>query len=479
MKLQLDTIDIDPNNQHEHAFITWYDDNKHMTKQLVFLGYHIIKDGVCSFLRQEETNAVQEIECVKKRHADELTQERTKHSKILRETESAFEDTIKQMKDAMDIQHIRSLLEQEYTTKNELIALQKEKELESRFNTIIDNLKHEIAKYKSLNEELQNYGTEHETKLQLAVMKTQKDIEDRCNSQLLHISMESSKYKALYEEVKDKFESHIQNIVVNEKDKQIHELTQALQQQEKEVNMLKKTNFAKGNKGEHMILDLLRKTYPQHHYTDTSKEKHCGDIHMVSVEGDIVMFESKYKETITKQDVDKFYNDVCHLHDTNRNVTCSIFVSIITKNIPHIGEFKIDFCKGVPVMFIGFNNEKEFNQWFKNYVDMGIELASYHKHAQSGDEHIKDIIKKIAPLIEQVKYLKSSIDKLRNTYLSQVNNAVVDLEQNVKKLLDNIHNILSSDLNTGVTYSCHLCHTSFASKRALAGHMKIHKCDGV
>ena len=229
--------------------------------------------------------------------------------------------------------------------------------------------------------------------------------------------------------------------------------------------------------GENLILSILKDKFTKYEFFDTSKEKHSGDLHMISKNGDILMLESKYKESITKQDLDKFYGDIVHLKDTQKRITCGVFVSLLTKNIPHIGEFKIDFCKGVPILLIGFSDEDEFKEWFHQYIEIALELSNYYQNSQLGQDHIKDIIKKISPLVDQIKSLKISIEKLRSVHLAQINNMVIDMENNIKKMFDTICEVISSDVHFegDDKFKCEHCGSVFNSKRSLASHIKVHK----
>jgi hypothetical protein len=106
------------------------------------------------------------------------------------------------------------------------------------------------------------------------VLKAEKEIMDKINDTLVTIKAEADKYKALYLDVKCRYDEGLQNLVDNEKDRKILELESTVACNERELCILKKTNFAKGNKGESLILNFLRDSFPQYEYHDVSKEKH-------------------------------------------------------------------------------------------------------------------------------------------------------------------------------------------------------------
>lgn len=500
MLFNLEPIEISLDDASDHEFASWYDDNKQMTKHLVKLGYFVIRDGVEGFVRQKNFCVEKEIETLKKRHAEEIASERAKHARIINETSNVFDETLKQLKDSMSVADIKLLIEQEYTAKIAIATLQAEQETEKKYVQELTDLKDSLNKYKWLCEEMQTkydnvqkrsmnaeqeykdkLENDYNTKVSLAVLHAQQDLERKFADQLVGLRTEADKFKTLYDDVKCKYEYEFAKVIQNQKDKEIEELKQKLEDNEKELCILKKTNFAKGNKGENLILTFLRQYFPQYEYTDASKEKHCGDIHMIGHESnELIMIESKYKEYITKQDVDKFFNDIEHLQAINKNITCGVFVSVLTKNIPHIGEMKIDFCKGIPVIFVGFAGEEEFHEWFKQYIILAKELSQYHQKSNVGEQHIQDILRQISPFLDQIKGIKNTVDKLRHTHLLHVNNSVVELENNVKKLFDGMCDILAT---SGMMASkqcfddiaCPVCNLTFSNKRALGSHMRVHK----
>ena len=416
MLVTLDSFNINANDIIDLELLEWYEKNRDKTKQLVKLGYFILKDGLSSYIKAEEGN----------------------------ETKDAFNEAINNMKASF-----HSMFEEEYKTKNSIAILQTEQKIEKKYLDELRCVRDESLRYKMLLENKR----ESEEELRIRIE----------NMTRLQCEQETIKFKTLYEELKAKNEVDV------EKEKRIDEL-------EREVSILKKTNFAKGNKGEHLILNYLQKRFPLFEYKDCSKEKHSGDIHMIKVDncGDFIMIESKYKETISKQDVDKFYSDIEHLEKTGRGLTGAIFVSLMTKNIPHIGEMRIEIVKGVPILFIGFNGEEEFEQWFDRYIALICELASYGKKCRLNENNVDDIMRKISPLLDNVKMLKNNIEKMRTVHLMHVNTAAADIEQGIKKLMDSIGELLSRE-KVSMSETCLICNASFASKRSLTTHMRVHK----
>lgn len=491
-KIIIESIDL--GEDEDNGFELWYESNKQLTKKMVLYGYSIIKFGIQDYINKESSiYETKQLDELKQKGNEELTREKERHTKIMCETVNMYENMIKQLKDSINIQDIRSMLEQEYTAKINLATFKTSRDVELKMSAELDCIKTELNKYKSLYEQyVINNESELTAKLNLAILQSEKDTEAKLNKELITLKEDLSKYKSLYSDIRQRYEV----LTDSEHSKKIEDLVKTIENNEKEIGLLKKTTFAKGNKGEGIILQLLKKLYPSYEYVDVSKEKHAGDIHMLLPQnGGIIMIESKYKENITKQDVEKFIYDIDTMTNNNKNVVCGIFVSILTKNIPHIGDMKIDFLpspKNTPMVFVGFENEIEFEYWFKYTIGLALELAKKHNSINTDITNEKtkyeDLLSQIIPLLEQIKNIKNTIERLRNNYMSTVNATILELELNIRKLFESICNITNpndelhqqnlylktSDLNNN-QFICSECNNQFSSKKALAGHMKAHK----
>ncbi len=478
MKIILESIDID-----DSEFSSWYENNRHLTKQIVLYGYNIVKYGIQDYI-QKEYSEEKKLEELKQKNIEDLNREREKHSRIMNETVHMYENIIKQFKDSVNIQDIRCVLEQEYSSKMNLAVLKTTRDIESDLNDKIIKLQNEVNKYKNLYEQSSSQKElEINSKLNIAILQTEKNTETKLTQELINLKEELSKYKALYNDITYRYQS----LTESENSKKIEDLLKIIDNNEKEIGLLKKTTYAKGNKGEGIIMQLLKSLYPTFEYIDASKEKHAGDIHMILPKnGETIMIESKYKENITKQDVEKFIYDIDTMSNNNKNVMCGIFVSILTKNIPCIGEMKIDFLpspKNIPLIFVGFDNESEFEYWFRYIINLALELANKHSIINCDNDIEKknqELMLKLLPLIDQIKSIKTTIERLRNNYMTTVNSTILDLELNVRRLFESICDITNTDNNkiyakTVNKFICSECEQEFNSKKALAGHMKAHK----
>jgi hypothetical protein len=487
MKLVIDPIEIDVTQTYEVDIASWYDKNRDLTKKILFLGSHIIREGIASYSSQENATIAAEVEAIKKRHAEDMAQAKAKHARVISDTTNMYEETIQQLKKSVNIEQLLDSINQRHSFELEQERVKYTSLLDEARSTYENNLaliKQSVNKddIKSMMEK------EYEAKLTMSNLQTQQkyakelaDLKDKWQSENMSKTVELEKFRLLYHDVQSKHEQLMKTIVEDGQMRDMDDLKRQLNERDKELNILKKATFAKGNKGEYVIKHRLQQLYPCNEFVDVSKDKHCGDIHMIpSQTNDIIMIESKYKETISKQDVDKFYADIEHISKTNGRIVCAVFVSILTKNIPNIGSFKIDFHNGVPAVFVGFSSEDEFDSWIHCHMNMALELAAYQKKGAASTECIQDIMKRISPLVEQIRCIKTSVEKIRNIHMNTMNVAIIDLENSIKKLYHSIQDIISNDsANEDETnqqeIKCPECGLAFASRKALGSHSKVHK----
>ena len=235
---------------------------------------------------------------------------------------------------------------------------------------------------------------------------------------------------------------------------------------EQEIAIMKKTNIAKGNKGEHLTITYLRSQFKSYEFFDCSKEKHSCDIHMVCSNKDFIAIECKYKDVVIKQDVDKFYNDLDRMVSAKMTCVGGLFISMCSKNIPHIGDTKIEFYKNVPVIFIGFVDETEFENWCSQYVVLLLELISYQKQSSQSQEHINDVLKSLVPILDSIKKLKTNVEKLKTT-CSSFHTQLSDMDIEIKDMFEKMSVILKAE-----KHKCDVCGLEYKTKTGLLNHKK-------
>lgn len=279
-------------------------------------------------------------------------------------------------------------------------------------------------------------------------------------------------YKKNYDNLQIKYESLFKDIHSGS----IKTLEDKLREKDFEINQLKNSNVVKGEIGENMILENLQNYYPTNIISNKSKTSHSCDIHMtLSSSNKTIVFESKYKKTIELSDINKFYNDMITLPD---DIIGGIFISILNKNIPGKGEVHIEIIpqNNKLIMFLGFNNENDFQYYFIKHVSLFIKLVNFHTTQINQTIDIKNILQEINFLNDNIQKQKTRLEEFKNKYNKYIN----DTENDINILLSHISNILNkynfSSINTQINtnkqakYICQKCSKSFTNKKDFAKH---------
>lgn len=272
-------------------------------------------------------------------------------------------------------------------------------------------------------------------------------------------------YKKNFDNMKSIYDNNITNII-NNKDKTIDEykhnyenlynkyellfkeihsgslknLEDKLKEKDFEINKLKNSNIIKGEIGENMILEQLQNAYPSNIVINKTKTSHSCDIHMQQTNNDnkIIVFESKYKKNIDLNDINKFYNDMITLSD---NIIGGVFVSILNRNIPGKGDICIEIIpqNNKLVMFLGFNNENDFNNNFINHTLLFIKLVNFHNNQINQTIDINNILEEINFLNENITKQKKRLEDFKNKYNKYYN----DTETDINIFINRLNNILN------------------------------------
>jgi len=376
MELYISPIVIETDQEKE--FAKWYDNNHHMTKHLLMLGYTAIN--------------------------------------------SAKQQTIQDNDDILEKEKLKLTLE-----------------AQAKYSKDIEDYKQKLLEeYMPYKSRCEN----HEKDMLIEKMRIQQDL-----------LQEVQRYKVLYEHMLTK--TNHQKIYEDK--------ISGLQQ---EIAIMKKTNIAKGNKGEHLTISYLRSKFPTYEFIDRSKDKHSCDIHMIYPNKDFIAIECKYKDVIIRQDVDKFYNDLDRMVSSKMTCVAGLFISMCSNNIPHIGDTKIEFYKNIPVIFVGFTDESEFDVWCYQYVVLLLELVSYQQQSSQSQEHINDVMKSLMPIFESMKKVKTNIDKLKTT-CSSLHAQLMDMENEIKDMFDKMSLILKNE-----KHKCDVCGLEYKTKTGLVNHKK-------
>lgn len=492
------TILADVNNDFEKDFINWVSVNENEHKRIkdaVLTGYFITEYGINDYYKKYfetdfknicEAELTQQINKVKE---DKLLTV-SKLNGLLESTSTDYERKLESMSLMNnDLQKkLLNLTEQlkidKETIKDETVGFYEEK---SKREIELLQLENE-AKIKELKFSLERALVELDdvkNKNNVSIEKDLKYINDKFEIEVRSLKEQNNALEEQMEYFKalatDK-DVMLKDAFKNETKERMHTLENIIQQKDAELMTLKTCNFVKGFTGENIILSFLRETYPRHEIHHTGKVAHEGDIQMIDTKDDsLIVIESKYKQAIDKNDVEKFCRDVSTVCQKDGSVKCvgGIFVSLLTRNIPGKGDAHFEMIGNVPVMYVGFSNTDEFSVYFKKYIEMFNTLCKFYKAQGTTLSDVSEFIDEMNFYFNMLIKNKTRIEDFKSNCLTKLTKFVGDIETDNKMLLTRIEDILKKNNSLKYTnmHMCGKCGEAFSQKRLLTKHMK--SCDVV
>lgn len=251
------------------------------------------------------------------------------------------------------------------------------------------------------------------------------------------------------EELKQSYENH-KNEIMNIKNKQIQDLELKLAElKEQENSELMKAmkpviecfsrtdNQTKGIIGEKTIEEYLKQLYNASEITHLGqKESHSGDILFKNnIYGINCLVEVKNKKNIIKEDVSKFIRDVSE--QKNKGVNSGLFVSILTDNIPHKGDFHIEFHDGIPLIYVHCISKDVIKSATQVLIFLIQRVKNNHDSLEGNCR--RDVIDLIADLNKTILMEKSRVNKIR----LEMNKLVKLLETTENSFVVSLKNIIN------------------------------------
>lgn len=387
--------------------------------------------------------------------------------KLNEELKSSLDNVTTQNKQHND--KVRQEIEEYFELKRQkeisLIALEKEticKNLQYKIDCLVEETNRLRDQQKERhNEIIQNIINKHEIETKLLYEKND-DI------------MKQLEYFKCLSEDKD---VQLRDAFKNETKERLLQLEKVLQQKDTEISTLKTCNFVKGATGENIISNLLREYYPKNIIQHTGKTAHEGDIQMINSHNEtLIVIESKYKQSIDKNDVDKFCRDVSTVSQKATSTQCigGLFVSLLTRNIPGKGDAYFEMIGNIPVMYIGFSSLDEFNIYFKKYVDMFNELCSFYLNQGVQKSNIDEVLEEMNFYFNLLIKNKTRIEDFKTSCLTKINKFVCDIETDNKVILNRLEDMLkkNNSLKFKNLNACERCGEIFSNKRLLTKHVK-------
>lgn len=458
MQLHPDPITIDITNPIESQFLIWYNANRDKTKDIILSGYYFIQNGISQYYQEYF-----------KANADQVL--RTEHEQL----QKMLQDTKHLV--SLEARHKITALEEQLKDYQSRLQ-QQQSEFAAYKSTCTSSYLAEIDRLRNTIQDLEEKAT------QSIAIQYQEKLERIKSTHTLElvqatqeVRREAEQYKAMYNELTSRMQCPVKTAYED----RIEALAKQLIDREYELALLKKTNAAKGALGENLIAHHLRQYFPAAEIYDTSKIKHSCDIHMKLDNRYIFAFESKVKDTITPQDIEKFYRDTEQMVLTNgENFLGAAFISLRTKNIPTKGDLFFDQVKSRPVLFIGFPTEDQIDPLlFSSLLKLLTKIAFYQQKTNQHATTVQDLIEKLKPVLTTISRTRTDIDTIK-TMASKIIDSTINLDRDISKSIDTLFSITGFShspviqLNEGPpnTLTCPNCDKACKSKAGLESHMR-------
>eukprot|EP00798_Chlamydomonas_sp_ICE-L_P023447 gene23447-17327_t len=236
--------------------------------------------------------------------------------------------------------------------------------------------------------------------------------------------------------------------------------TKALRMQladlEREMDILRRSNSARGAVGEERIASFLRREWPTSEVRDMSKSPHTCDIWWFASPSSFIAVEVKNKGVVTRSDVERFESDVANISERNgRAFIGGVFVSCRSENIPDKGPLKLVMMPGrggvsIPIIFAGFTDcTDEDLVWLKGVLHVFMTVAQYEQNKDSSTNSISDVedrnkikrqvvFAKLSQMVEHVGRIRSFVHNVRTTHLAAALNLTSKADDELRELFSNI-----------------------------------------
>jgi hypothetical protein len=463
------TISVDVRNPHEASLLRWLtelDDSvkEGRVKEALLTGYFVLENGVNEYYKRMyesslkdvcEKDLLLEMDSVQKEKEALMVEYERKLSSFMRINEDLqarvewLSNEGSRLKDEA-VKYYEDKMEKQKAL-NDVESEAKRKELES----LVSRLTCDLEALKKQD------GVMYKTEIEML------------RAQYVDEKKETAYFKKLVEE-KDMM---LRDAFKNETKDKLVSLEAIIQQKDAELATLKTCNFVKGMTGESLLMNFFKEQYPKMMVQHTGKTAHEGDIQLVDVAQDtLIVVESKYKQQIDKNDVDKFCRDVSGVSQKDVSTVCvgGLFVSLLTRNIPGKGDAYFEMIGNVPVMYVGFSSVEEFSVYFKKYVDLFMELCKFYRLQGAQKSSVDEVLDEVNFYFNMLIKNKTRIEDFRTNCLTKLTKFVTDIETDNKLILGRVEGLLkkNNSLKYENVHCCERCGEVFSNKRLHTKHIK-------
>lgn len=447
VQIDLPAIVIDTQNALEKEFSEWFAEKKSdtsLTKTLVLMGYASLTKGAGTYYESlREASAQRVINDLKK----QLEEKERCLSRVAEDTRSIVSDKVSALIAANEAEMRRRL------DCAERDACRDRNAYEDRIHRINVENQDYVTKLKtSMSQEMmemrdklsraeEEIGRRVAQETQILQARHAKEMAEAKIENVHHIAQltgDKERFRALYEDAQKVLSEYVSGM----QSQKLSELQRCLQDKERKLAILEKSNSGKGIAGEATLSEYLRLHFLENEIMDTSRQKHSCDMWMKLVGGSFVAVESKNKSIVTSQDVDKFLFDVeymCNMHPDK--FLGAIFVSLRSRNIPHKGDMHVELRQGRPVMFVAFESDEDLRESILLKRCVSLCCAFGQQSCSVSRSETESIICQLRPLLRNIDTMRKSLDAVKAANKRSMDN-VADMEKGIWDVFKVIQDIV-------------------------------------
>jgi len=178
-------------------------------------------------------------------------------------------------------------------------------------------------------------------------------------------------------------------------------------------------NIEKGNYGENYVNNHIIEQFPDSNIDDVSASTASGDLIWSMETNDFkCLVEVKNVAHAKNLNIEKFERDV-NVNSEKNVVNCGLFVSLKTDHIPYKGKLKLDFVRGIPVIYVANVFKNQHALTYAMYMIKEIQLYVSQNTEQE-------------PQNESLEKMTVHFNKLKNDFINH-QSIIEELEKSCSK----------------------------------------------
>jgi hypothetical protein len=294
-------------------------------------------------------------------------------------------------------------------------------------------------------------------------------------AQLLEIRttslLEAERWKAQCEKLQEQLDG------VAPYRRELDAMRERLTEKQRQVDVMCRTNAARGNVGEDAISRAVAAAFPSATVSDASKSKQACDIHVAFPDGRLVALESKNKGIVTPGDVEKFVRDIRALKVSKAKFAGGVFVSVASPNIPNKGDLFCEVVDGLPATYVGFPESTGLDaEFLAKVVKMHLQVYDVCVAFGRRSAVASDVVTRVQGLFQHVQKIRGQAEKMRASCAGIID-GIDTMKRDVDALFDGMHEMLAAHVDdvdalvSETTVNCSVCGKVFSCK-GIKSHMK-------